>query len=234
MNPNLNFAQGIPGITDGRGIGIIETRSLTTIADATVLLSGSASWTAADQAALKDWYRQYLNWLLTSKNGKEEHAAKNNHGTWFYDQAIDFALFTGDTKKAAGLVEESKKRLDSQLTKEGQFPLELERTNALGYSTFNTQAWFNVAKLAEKTGTDLWHFQTSKGASLQTALDWLAPYALGQKKWTYQQIGKYNQNEFYLLLLQAADRLKAPSYLQQARAINQQNEDIITTVLYQQ
>ena len=47
-----------------------------------------------------------------------------------------------DKQKALQLVEESKKRLDSQITKEGQWPLELERTNALGYSTFNTTAWF--------------------------------------------------------------------------------------------
>jgi hypothetical protein len=55
--------------------------------------------------------------MLTSKNGKDEHAAKNNHGTWYYAQVIDFSLFTGDMDKAKKLAEESKKRLDSQLTK---------------------------------------------------------------------------------------------------------------------
>src|SRR4030095_5458713 len=134
MNPHLEYGQAIPGVNTGRGIGIIETRTLIGIADAAGLLIGSKSWTNADHQSLQQWYAQYLNWLLTGKNGNDEHKAKNNHGTWYYAQVIDFALFTGDTKKAKQLAEESKKRLDSQLTKEGNQPLELERTNALGYS----------------------------------------------------------------------------------------------------
>lgn len=232
MNPNLDYAQAIPGITKGRGIGIIETRSLTGIADAAGLLAASKSWTVADTKALQSWYAQYLNWLLTSKNGKEEHAAKNNHGTWFYAQAIDFALFTGDKAKALQLVNESKLRLDSQLTKEGQWPLELERTNALGYSTFNTQAWFDVAKLAEKLDVDLWHYKTSKGASLQTAVDWLLPYAVKEKTWTYQQIGEYNGSEFYALLLQAANKFGNDAYRAKATAMKSDRKDVMTDLLY--
>ena len=162
MNPNLEYAQAIPGINNGRGIGIIETRTLTGIADAAMLLQNSKSWSQVDTKQLKEWYAQYLNWLLTSKNGKDEHAAKNNHGTWFYMQAIYFALFTDNKQKALELVDESKKLLDNQLAATGQWPLELERTNALGYSTFNTSAWFQVATLAEKLGVDLWHYKTSR------------------------------------------------------------------------
>lgn len=214
MHPNLQYAQGIPGITSGRGIGLIETRSLIGIADAAGLLASSSSWTNADNDHLKEWYKEFLNWMLTSKNGKEEHAAKNNHGTWYYAQAIDFALFTGQEKKALDLINESKNRLDSQLTKEGKWPLELERTNGLGYSTMNTQGWFTVARLAEHVGVDLWHFTTSKSAGIKTALDWLLPYASNDKKWDYQQIGKYNYNEYYTLLLQANNKYHDSVYLQ--------------------
>jgi hypothetical protein len=231
MNPNLEYAQGIPGVTNGRGIGIIESRTLTGIADAAQLLSGCSSWTTKDTHQLQDWYKNYLHWMLTSKNGNEEHHWKNNHGTWYYVQVIDFALFTGDKNKALQLLDESKKRLDSQLTKEGKFPLELERTNALGYSTFVTSAWFQVATLAEKLDVDLWNYKTSSGASLQTAVDWLMPYAINEKKWSYQQIGPYNSNDFYPLLLQAGKKYHDENYLRKANEING-NKDLVEELLF--
>ena len=212
MNPHLEYGQAIPGINNGRGIGIIETRTLIGIADAVGLLEGSASWTNADTKAMQDWYAKYLDWLLTSKNGKDEHAAKNNHGTWYYAQAIDFALFTANKSLAKKLAEESRSRLDSQLTKEGEQPLELDRTNGLGYSTMNLQGWFDVAKLAEKAGVDLWHYKTPNGSGIRIALDWLLPYATGDKKWTYEQIGEYNKKDIYALMLQAASRFEERNY----------------------
>ena len=233
MNPNLDYGQAVPGINSGRGIGIIETIALTGIADAAGLLQGSKSWTAAADQSLKQWYAQYLNWMLSSKNGTEEHSAKNNHGTWYYAQAIDFALFTGNKGKAMELINESKKRLDSQLTAEGKQPLELERTNGLGYSTMNLHGWFTVAMLADKAGIDLWNYQTPQGVGLRTAFDWLLPYATGQKTWTYQQISKYNsKSEFYPLLLQAAAGFKDQKYLNTAASLNKENMNTLTELLY--
>jgi hypothetical protein len=222
MNPNLDYAQAVPGVNTGRGIGIIESRSLVGIADAVGLLQGSESWTAADTKNLQQWYGQFLNWMLTSKNGKEENAAKNNHGTWYSVQAIDYALFTGNKEKAKQLVEESKRRIDSQFTKEGKQPLELARTNALGYSTMNLRGWFDLATLAEKTGVNLWQYKNSEGSGIQTVLNWLEPYALGEKKWEYQQISNYNKNEFYPILLLAAQKFNDPHYLQSIKTTGTQ------------
>ena len=232
MNPHLEYGQAIPGVNTGRGIGIIETVALTSIADAATLLIGSGSWKQSDHQALQQWYSQYLNWLLSSKNGSEEHKAKNNHGTWYYAQAIDFALFTGNNNKAKQLVEESKKRLDSQLTKEGKQPLELERTNALGYSTMNLRGWFTVATLAEKTGVDLWNYKTSQNVTVRTALDWLMPYALGEKKWEYQQISKYNKDDIYPLLLQAGNAFNEKKYLTASKGLDKSNTNSVDDLLY--
>jgi len=233
MNPHLEYGQAIPGINHGRGIGIIETRTLIGIVDAVGLLEGSVSWTTTDTKAMQDWYAKYLDWLLTSKNGRDEHAAKNNHGTWYYAQAIDFALFSGNKELAGKLAEESKMRLDSQLTKEGEQPLELDRTNGLGYSTMNLQGWFDVAKLAEKAGVDLWKYKTPNGASIRLALDWLMPYALGEKKWTYQQIGEYNKREIYTLLLQAGNKFQGTNYKAYAeQKPDQEINDLLTDLLY--
>ncbi|MBO9198861.1 MULTISPECIES: alginate lyase family protein [Niastella] len=231
MNPNLNYAQAIPGITNGRGIGIIETIALTGIADAIGLLQSYKPFAETENKPIHQWYTAYLNWMLTSKNGNEEHAAKNNHGTWFYAQAIDFALFTGNKAKAIELVEESKKRLDSQIDATGKMQLELDRTNGLGYSTFNLQAWFRVATLAQYAGINLWQYVNQQGATLRTALDWLLPYALGQKAWTYQQIGEYNKNNIYSLLLQAAAVYKDPQYTKQASQV-QSDKGVVEKLLY--
>ena len=232
MNPHLEYGQAIPGVNTGRGIGIIETVALISIADAAGLLTTSTSWSPSDHRGLQQWYSAYLDWLLTSKNGSDEHKAKNNHGTWYYAQAIDFALFTGDMNKAKQLVEESKKRLDSQLSKEGRQPLELDRTNGLGYSTMNLRGWFTVATLAKKTGADLWNYKTPQNVSIRTAFDWLLPYALGERNWEYQQISKYNRAEIYQLLLQAYNQYKDQKYLDAANEIQKENASFLNDLLY--
>src|SRR5712692_468713 len=91
MNPNLQYAQFIPGVNTGRGIGLIETRGLADVVDAIGLIERSKSWTAADQRGLEDWYGKFLQWMLESRNGREENAAKNNHGTYYDVQTTSFA-----------------------------------------------------------------------------------------------------------------------------------------------
>jgi len=232
MNPHLEYGQGIPGINTGRGIGIIETVSLTGIPDAAGLLVGSKSWKQADHEALQLWYGQYLNWLLNSKFGKDEAAAKNNHGTWYNVQVVDFALFIGEKEKAKLLAEESKKRIESQIDKDGKQQLELDRTNGLGYSSMNLRGWFDMATLAEETGINLWTYTNKENASIRTALDWLLPYAAGEKPWIYEQIGSYNKNQIYSLLLRAAEQYKDPKYWSYANKMDGEVNEVLTDILF--
>jgi hypothetical protein len=217
MNPNLEFGQGIPGITTGRGIGLIETRGLTKVVDAIGLLAGSKAWTAADQQGLLDWYSKFLQWMLESKNGRDESAAKNNHGTFYDVQVVSFALFLGKTEIARNvLLTARKKRIALQIEPDGRQPLELARTRAWGYSCGNLDGLMLLARLGENLEVDLWNYKTADGRSIRKALEFLVPFALGEK-WTYQQLGEWPPQQLYPLIRRASEHYK-DSMLESARA----------------
>lgn len=232
MNPNLDFGQGIPGITTGRGTGIIDTVGLTDVVDAVGLLSGSRNWTVNDQKGMEKWFAAYLEWLQQSKNGRDEADAENNHGTFYDVQVADFALFIGKPELARAVIEESKvKRLARQVTPQGVQPLEVARTRGFSYSIFNLRALMELAQLGEHVGVDLWHFQTEDGRSIRHAVDFLLPYATGEKKWEHQQITEFKPQEFVPLLLEAAIKFRNPDYEKTAQRIGVVDGDVRSQLL---
>ncbi len=204
MNPNLNFGQGIPGRVDGRATGIIDTSGLPRVVDAIGLLGTSQVWKSEDQEGMRAWFTAYLDWLRTSKHGKGESRAGNNHGTWYDVQVASFALFVGQDRLARELVEASRgKRIAAQIEPDGRQPAELARTKPFGYSTFNLQALFALAALGEKVGVDLWRFETAEGRGLRKALEFLAVYADSQQKWPYKDL-HFDRSALIPLLEQGA------------------------------
>ena len=186
MNPNMNFAQGIPCKVDGRGIGIIEfSYAFTQVIDATsILTDGAPGWSQADQQGMTDWYRAFLGWLRTSQNGKDEAAAANNHGSFYDMMTAALALGTGDRPLAASIVQGAEKRIDTQIRADGYQPLESTRTRSWHYFTFNLVALTRLAQIGEHVHVDLWHYVNPSGAGLFTATDYLIPGATqGQSVW---------------------------------------------------
>ena len=214
MNPNLNFAQAVPGKSTGRGTGIIEGRNLSNAADFSGLLAGSESWTSSDDVALKAWLAKFLDWMLTSENGREEAAASNNHGTFYDTQVMRLALLLGRKDLAMQYAEAAKtKRINVQIEADGRQPLELERQTSLGYSFFNLEALFELATLGEFVGVDLWNYQSPDGRGIQKAVDFLIPYvAKSPKKWPYKQIKPLEFDGFSPVLFKAASVYQDSKY----------------------
>lgn len=178
MNPNFNHAQAVPGRNTGRGTGMIESRSLAGVCDAAGLLAGSTHWTRADQEGLERWMGQFLDWALTSPHGREEQAARNNHGTFYDGQVAHLALFCGRTNLARTLVASAAtNRVDTQIESDGRQPLELARQDSFSYSRFNLTAFFELATLGDRVGVDLWRHASPEGAGLRRALDFLLAHA---------------------------------------------------------
>jgi len=222
MNPHLEYAQSIPGRNSGRGAGIIEGRSFFRMADAARLLAGSASWTTNEQLALEEWLGRYYRWLQESKAGREEAAAKNNHGTWYDVQAAFLALYLGDGPAARRILEKfPSERIALQIEPDGRQPRELARTRALSYSIMNLEGFFAAGILAERLGLDFWHYETPDGRSIRKALDFLMPYLSGEAKWPWSQITgiEGGMEELIALLRLAAEKYGDPRYRQAAAGL---------------
>jgi Alginate lyase len=190
MNPNFRYAQAIPGHNDGRGAGLIESRHFIKVVDAAGLLGGSRAWTDKDAQALTAWFREFVGWMRTSPNGKDESQAKNNHGSWYATQLACYALFIGDKELARKTAEAARDRIAWQIEPDGKQPQELQRTRALGYSAFNLVALMTLAEAGIQVGVDLYAYQTKDGRGIRRALDYLAPYADASREWPHQQINE--------------------------------------------
>jgi hypothetical protein len=205
MNPNLQYAQAIPGVNTGRGIGLIETRGLTRVVDAIGLLAGSKAWTAAHQRGLEDWFTKFLQWMMESKNGRDESNSQNNHGTFYDVQSVSFALFLGKKDLAIKILETARqKRIARQIEPDGREPLELVRTRSWSYSVGNLDGLITLAELGERVGVDLWNYRTEDGRSIRRALEYLYPFSVGEQKWPYKQLGEWQPVMLFPLMRRAS------------------------------
>jgi len=208
MNPHLEYGQAIPGRTEGRGIGIIETGNLVKVVNGIGMLNGAEALVEEDLQGLKSWFDQYTHWLISSKNGMDERMYFNNHGTSYDSQVATFAIFAGRDSVANMILDSvGIKRISRQIEPDGSQPFELRRTKAMSYSIKNLRHLIENAVLAEHFGIDLWHYESANGGSIRLAIEYLVPFYTEEKEFTYQQIGGIEKlaGNLYELLLLAAD-----------------------------
>ena len=223
MMPHLEYAQAIPGVCEGRGIGIIDTLHLVEIPFAIYALEKSPHMTADVLSGLKKWFSDYLSWMNESEKGKEERDTTNNHAICWHVQALSFAGFVGDKR----LIKECADRyktvlLPNQMRSDGGFTDELSRTKPYGYSIFVLDNAVSLVYLATLYGEeDLWEYSTPDGRSIKLGLDFLYPYIKDKSRWflppDVEHYDAWPTSASFMLL--AARRFSHEGYLELFRTL---------------
>lgn len=184
MNPQLEYAQAVLGKTPGRGIGIIDSLHLIEIPPAVAAMEKSPAFTPELVGGLKQWFHDYTEWMLTSKNGREEAATKNNHAVAFWLQVASFAKFTGDKPRLAECRRQFKEVfLPNQMAADGSFPLEVKRTKPYAYSIFQLDNMATLCQVLSTPEDDLWTFELPDGRGIRQAVAYLYPFLADKSKW---------------------------------------------------
>ena len=195
MNPHLRYAQVKPGRGEGSRTGIIEAKDFYFFLDAVRILRDASTLSVADHDSFAEWLREYLQWLLTSKQGREEQRAANNHGTCYDLQVASIAAYLGDLSQLLDTLRASQSRILEQFLPNGEQPHEMKRAITAHYCCFNLQSWVNLARLAERCGSDLWNQLAPDGRGLQSAFEWLLPY-MAKADWPWRQEEPFDRERF--------------------------------------
>jgi hypothetical protein len=187
MNPNLNYAQAIPGRSPGRGTGIIDSLHLIEVPVAVGVMKTSPALSPEMVTGLKSWFQQYADWMVSSANGREETAARNNHSVAYSLQLALFARFTGDDAKLAECRRQFKEVfVPKQMAVDGSFPAELRRTKPYGYSIFQLDNMATLCQVLSTKDDDLWQFKLPDGRGIAKAMEFLYPYLKDKSKWPHK------------------------------------------------
>jgi hypothetical protein len=191
MNPHLQYAQAVLGSSTGTSYGVIDTLHLAELAVAVPFLEKSPAFDPAVDRGLKQWFSDYIAWMMTSTNGVKEMNNPNNHSIAYFVQLASFARFTGNEK----VLELSRERFKQvlfpgQMTNDGSFPRELKRTKPYGYSIFQADNLAALCVLLSTTNEDLWKFALPDGRTPRQAVDFIYPYLADKNKWLADGRGK--------------------------------------------
>lgn len=218
MNPHLSYAQFVPGRNTGRNFGIIDTIEFIYLFELVERLEFNRHWTETDLAGLKEWTRDYLDWLLTSELGRQECATRNNHADWYDAQIVAFSLFAGKPEIARRqLLEYTVPRLETQLAPDGSLPFELERTLSKHYTVGTLYCFALLAYMAQNCfGIDLWNRSNLHGVSLRQSMAWVDRQLDSKEPWAWQQIRPFGFQEPARLYFLAGILENNPEYRRKA------------------
>ena len=216
MNPNLEYAQAIMGVSKGRGTGIIDTLQWTDLARGLRLMEATGGLTTAEIAPIKQWFATYVDWMATSKNGIEEELAKNNHGACWVLQVAEFAQFANRADLVRLCIDRYKNNLiPDQVARDGSLPLELARTKPYSYSLFDADVLTGICQSLSTSKDNLWTFKGPNGGGVAEVMAFQYPFIADKSKWPYPKDVEFFEDfpSRRPILLFAGESLEHPEYV---------------------
>ena len=188
QNPNMNFGQAVPGVTNeqGRPEGVIDASGFVYVADAIEILNSKGMLSQNEMNELKKWFSEFCNWLVNNPLAVQECEAKNNHSMAYDVQLTRYSMFTGDVSTAKRVLNEvPSRRLVPQIEADGKQPLELARVTSFHYSVANLGHMMDMCDLGRELGISLYSKGENRG-SIDKALQFLLPYINDAGKFPYK------------------------------------------------
>ncbi len=227
MTPHAEYAQGIPGICTGRGIGIIDFLWSFKVFEAIAILESLGYIKTDTVEGVKRWHNDFADWLLTSENGLTEDTEPNNHGTAFDCLLLAIATFTGREALAKKICTTAyHRRFKLQIEPNGKMPLELARATGMHYTLATLRICTNLATLAKRWGyTEFTEEDKDAGVCLiKAAIDYIYPYVLDPEAFPYSETFNPElvptMDEFMMLILEFAEtNFKGEGYREKAEKL---------------
>ena len=193
MNPSLPYAQAIHGRVTGRSYGIIDTLHLVEVCRAIMVLRDHRAIDAKDDAAISQWFSDYLKWLTTDPAGITEGNSENNHASCYWLQIAAFATLVDDQPKLDECRKRYKEQLLPQMGGDGSFPKELARTKPYGYSLFNLDQMVTLCQMLSTPTDNLWTYSLPDGRTIRKGVEYMYPYVKDKSTWRLKPDVMYYQ-----------------------------------------
>ena len=234
MNPNMNYAQHVPGMKSMRGSGFIDSRRFSRALGVAKLIEGSSAWTPADKKKLDDWATAFCYWMENSSQGQRESKAENNHGLWYETIHLMVLAYLDRTDRIKEVTQQSiLPKIGAQIADDGSLPEELKRTLSLHYSTFVLEALMEANQITSQVGINLWTTPAPNGKKVSQALAYLYPFYLQPENWKFKQIKPFEQSRAAIILYESGTALANQQYLDAASRIGlKYSSSNVETLLY--
>jgi len=223
MKPHLEYGQSIPGICNGRGIGLIDFSGSYNLFNGIAILEYLNAIDEDTLNGVRQWYTDFVNWMLTSETGVDEDNQHNNHGAWFDVQVASAAIFTDRPVLAKKTLNSAYlRRVATHIKPDGAQPHELARTKGMSYSFYNLSALTLLGNMAVKCGIKqpYWKNDGERGDLLRLAIDFMYPYAMDPSTFPYQELSPEGKDKSMApFLIRAEHYYPGEGYAEKAEAI---------------